>query len=249
MSRLDAVIHAFNEAPMDEGRSRALYATLAGTELCLLLEVEAQGATITPRTFPLDTGPVVLAFDSESRLSDFAGAAPFVAMAGRDLAQLFAGQGIGLGLNLGSGAETVVPAAALDWLAEHQVAARQATGQPDALYPPSDLPEHLLPEIEARVAAAQGLADRAVLAVAAYSNERRPLVGFVGAKDGAETALAALIGEVFAVAGLDPSACDVAFLPIRGALTDRLIATGLVIDIPKLPDPPAPDPTRPPKLR
>lgn len=250
MTRLDQAIAALNDNPDDDGRARALYAALAGTELCLLLSREVTGDTVMPKLFPLETGPVVLAFDSEERLSDFAGAAPFVALSGRAIAELLAEQKLSLGLNLGAAAEYIVPPEGLSWLAEQQVASAPSPDRPLSFHPPRLLPEHLLPEIEARLAAQQGLASRAVLVDAEQADgSRKPLIGFIAAQPGAEPALTELIGEVLSIAGLDPAQCEIGFFPEDGPLTARLEATGLVVDIPEPPKPPAPDPTRPPRLR
>ena len=250
MSRLDALVADLMANREDEGMARALYAALAGTELCLLLAEEVKGDRLSPKLVPLDTGPVALAFDSEERLTDFAGPAPFAALSGRTLAEMLAPNAIGLGLNLGTVGEYILAPDVLAWLAEHQVEAAASGAQPVALHPPDSLAEALLPEIEARLAAAQGLALQAVLAQAEYPGaQHRPLIGFIGARDGAETALSMLIGEVLAIAGRDPAGCDIAFLPPDGPLTDRARAAGLVIDLPQAPARPAPDPTKPPRLR
>lgn len=250
MTRLDDVARAFNDAPDDETRARALFATLAATELCLLLAEEARNETIQPKLFPLETGPVALAFDSEDRLSEFAGPAPFAALSGRALAGLLAGREIGLGLNLGTDVETMLPPLALDWLAEQRVAAHEADTRPVAFHQPTGVPEHLLPELEARVASTEGLALKAVLAKAEYADgTRRTIIGFLGAQPGAEGALSVLIGEVLAISGLDAAGYDIAFLPENSQAAARLMTVGLAIEIPKPHAPSPPDPSRPPKLR
>ena len=250
MSRLDTLVADLMAGPEDEGRARALYAALAGTELCLLLAEEARGDSLAPKLAPLETGPVALAFDSEERLTDFSGPAPFAALSGRTLAELLAPSEIGLGLNLGTAGEYILTPDVLAWIAEHQVDATASTAQPVALHPPDSLAEALLPEIEARLAAAQGMAEQAVLARAEYPGGlHRPLIGFIGARAGAEAGLSTLIGEALAIAGLDPAGCDIAFLPPDGPLTARARAAGLVIDLPQPPARLAPDPTKPPRLR
>ena len=250
MSRLDALVADLLAKPEDEGRARALYAALAGTELCLFLAEEAAGDSLAPKLVPLESGPVALAFDSEERLTDFAGPAPFAALSGRSLAELLAPNDIGLGLNLGSVGEYVLTPEVLAWIAEHQVDAAASASQPVALHPPGSLAEALLPEIEARLAATQGLAQQAVLARAEYPHGVfRPLIGFIAAREGAEAGLSTLIGEALAIAGHDPAGCDIAFLPPDGPLTTRARAAGLVIDLPQPPARPAPDPTKPPRLR
>ena len=171
-------------------------------------------------------------------------------MSGRALAELLAAQRTALGLNLGTSAEYVLPPDALDWLSEHRVAPERQTDQPVAFHPPQGFPRTVLPEIEARLASARGLAAKAVLAEAEYADGRRtPLVAFIAVLDGREPNLSALIGEVMAIAGLDPAGCDIAFLPPAGPITDRALAVGLVIDLPAPPERPTPDPTVPPRLR
>ena len=94
--------HAAMEADPGEAAMRlAFYDCLAGAEVFLLLQAEAEGDRITPEVFDLETGPVVLAFDREERLAAFLGRpAPYAALSGRRLAGMLAGQGLGLGLNL-----------------------------------------------------------------------------------------------------------------------------------------------------
>ena len=87
------------EAGGDTERLR-FYERLADAELFLLLEREAEGGRIAPQVFPLEEGPVVLAFDTEDRLAEFSPGAAYAAMTGRALAEMLAGQGLGVGLNL-----------------------------------------------------------------------------------------------------------------------------------------------------
>jgi hypothetical protein len=87
-------------APDDEALRLRFFDRLAGAELFLLLEAEAGGGAITPRTFPVDGTPFVLAFDTEERLAAFSGGiAPYAALSGRALAPMLAAEGLGLALN------------------------------------------------------------------------------------------------------------------------------------------------------
>lgn len=99
------------------------FRTLADTPLVLLLETDAQGETLTPRIFDLPEGRVVLAFEREEDLAVLGqdqGPLPFAELPGRVLARLLALEGLGLGLNLGTGAhsEQLFPATAMVWLTE-----------------------------------------------------------------------------------------------------------------------------------
>lgn len=115
---LDAAHAAMVSAPEDDAARLRFYDHLAASELFLLLESEAEGDQIAPRLFELDSGPVVLVFDREARLAQFAGGiAPYAAMSGRVLTGMLAGQGIGLGLNLEVAPSSILlPPEALTWL-------------------------------------------------------------------------------------------------------------------------------------
>ena len=109
--------HAAMEQGGDAERLR-FYERLADAELKLLLDREAGAETIAPRIFPLEDGPVVLVFDTEERLTEFAGPAAYADLTGRTLMSMIAGQGLGLGLNLGTAPSAFLMGAdAVDWLA------------------------------------------------------------------------------------------------------------------------------------
>ncbi|MBF9035042.1 SseB family protein [Rhodobacterales bacterium HKCCE2091] len=240
--------------PEDETARRAAYSQLAAAELFLLLDGEPDGGAVDPRLFPLESGPVVLAFDTEARLADFAGSADYAGLTGRALAAMLAGRGIGLGLNIGAASETVLGPDVFDWLAEQAVGSMPAAGKPDEILPPGDgIPDAVLAALESRLAAAAGLARRAVLARARYSEEVRPILALLDPAPEAESALAAAIGEALAIAGADPSGIDLAFLASDHPAALRLLSAGLAIDLPEPPSrtvsAPGLDPDRPPRLR
>ena len=225
----------------------------------MLLAREAEGNLAEPMLYPLEEGPVALAFDREARLAEFAGGgapAPFAAMSGRALAGMLGGQGIGLGVNLGAPSEILLPAAAVDWLAG-AVAARpaEARGAPREVRAPGGLPEALLHALGAKLALAAGLAPLAWLAGVTYADGRRShLLAFVGARPGAEEALARAAGEALVFSGLEAGEMDVAFLAPDAPLAARLARVALRIDLPQPvpagpPAPPGSDPDRPPRLR
>ena len=143
---LDDAHAAMEAAPDSETARLRFYERLADGELYMLLEAEPEGRNITPRVFPLEDGPVVLLFDLEDRLSDFAaGAVPYAALSGRAVAELLAGQQIGLGVNLGHPSAIILPYQSVDWLAEtlgHRPSETQ--DHPEQLSAPRGLPESLL---------------------------------------------------------------------------------------------------------
>ncbi len=253
---LDRAHAAMTAAPEDEALRLRFYERLADAELFVLLEGAAEDGWFRPQVFPLEDGPVVLAFDREERLAGFAeGAADHAEMTGRVLAPMLAEARLGLGLNLGvAPSEILLPAAAMAWLAG-LLAARPGRREevPEALHPPGQAPEALLAALDAKLPGLAGLAEHVYLAEAAYPGGARGLLlAFAGASPGAEEALARTVGEALIFSGLDEGALDVVF-PAPGLL-ERFARVGLRFDIPVPPRPfsPAPpgsDPDAPPRLR
>ena len=246
----------------DAARLR-FFERLADGELFLLLAREAEGDVIEPRVFDLEDGPVALVFDREARLAEFTGGpAPYAALSGRSAAALLAGQGIGLGLNLGVAPSSILlPAEAVDWLAATLARVpAEAEGRPRELRTPGELPAALLDALAAKLPSAAGLARMACLAGVTYEDGRRShLLAFVDAVPGAEEALAQAAGEALVFSGLEMGEMDVAFLRASDPLGARLAKVGLRFDLPgpeearaARPAPgsaPGMDPARPPRLR
>lgn len=254
MTPLDRA-HAAMESGGDGARLR-FYERLADAELFLLLEREAEAERIAPRVFPLEDGPVVLAFDTEERLTEFAGPAAYAALSGRALAAHLAGRGLGLGLNLGVAPSSfLVGAEAVDWLA------RMLAGTPDeaearpSRFAPPRTPETLVAALDAKFAGLAGRARSACLAAVTYEDGREAhLVAFIGALPGAERALAAAVREAVVFSNLPAADLDVAFLAENDPVTARLVGIALRFDLPKPTaqaprSPPGSDPDRPPRLR
>lgn len=257
MTPLDA---AYAAMAADEDRRLGFYERLADGEMFLLLEEEAQGDTLKPRVFPLADGPVVLVFDLEERLADFAGGiTPYAALPGRVVARMLAGQGIGLGINLGGApSEMILPPEAVDWLAEMlDTAPEEVEALPEAFHAPKGLPDVLLRGLDAKLARAGGLAAAALLAAVTYQGGRRGhMLAFVDARPGAEEALARAAGEALAFSGIEAGEMDVAFLSGEDAATAAMARVALRFDLPEpvrvepsAPTAPGTDPARPPKLR
>ena len=117
---LDTAHAAMLADPQNDAARLRFFERLADSELFLMLTEEAMGENISPEVFDVADGRFVLAFDREERLAQFAGRpVPYVALSGRVLSGMLAGQGIGLGLNLETAPSSMlVPAEALGWLAE-----------------------------------------------------------------------------------------------------------------------------------
>ncbi len=268
---LDAA-HAAMETGGDAAE-RAFFARLADTEMFLLLKDEPKSGRIAPRVFPLDEGPVVLAFDREDRLSGFAaGPAPYAALSGRALVRMLVqgaaeaecgagGAGaLGLGLNLGHPSAMVLPADGVAWLAAAlDVPVTEDTARLTALDPPRGLPDALLEALDRHLARMAGLARRAWLAGAGYDGgSAGHLLAFEDIAPGAEATLARATAEALRFSGLEAGALDVVFPAPESPIWARLERVALRFD---LPDPPkaedgsatpvAPgsDPAKPPRLR
>lgn len=247
----------------DAAASLRFYRLLADAMLFLLLDEEADGDQLTPKVFDLESGPLLLAFDSEERLASFGtGPQPYAALPGRIIVAQMAGQGqsaqkrLSLGLNLGTGAasEVILPPEALDWL-------MQMLDQ--------QVPEALEARVAGFVAPMVPAAVQSALAPVLVAGMRGYLVGvrYVGGRQGqmlaltgviaaAEGRVARAVTEALAFSGVAAGALDVTFLAEGHAMIDRmtgvaLLFEGVAVDAP---EPvrragPGMDPDRPPVLR
>lgn len=258
MTALDTAHAAMTAAPEDDTARMRFYDVLATSELFLLLAAEPGADSIAPEIFDLSDARFVLVFDREDRLTAFTGrAVPYAALSGRGIADMLAGQGIGLGVNLDvAPSSLLLPSEAVDWLARITAQAPDKTEARVAeLHPPSGVPEGLLTALDARLAAAVGLAGCAWLARAAYEDGRQGhVLGIAGTRPGAEDALAQSVREALVFSGVEAGGLDVVFLRDSDPLAARLSRVGLRFDIPQPPEPEAPtapgsDPDRPPILR
>lgn len=261
MTPLDLAYDAMAAAPDGDDAPRLrFYERLADGEMILLLEKEAEGETLAPRVFDLEDGPVVLVFDTEERLGAFTGMpAPYAALPGRVIAALLAGQGIGLGVNLGvAPSSMLLPPFAVDWLAETLAhGPEEAEARPERFEPPRGLPQGLIEGLDAKLARAGGLAAHALLAAVIYEGGRQGhMLAFVDAVEGAQTALARAAAEALTFSGVEAGEMDVAFLdgdtPAVAAMSR--VALRFDLPVPVAADPPAPqapgmDPAKPPVLR
>lgn len=260
MTTLDDAFAAMTAKTEDDTARLRFYERLADGEMILLLETESVGGQITPRVFDLEGGPVVLIFDTEDRLAAFTGIpAPYAALPGRVIAAQLAGQGIGLGINLGvAPSSMLLPADAVDWLAETLDHAPEETqGRPETFHAPSGLPETLIAGLDAKLARAGGLASFALLAAVTYSGGRKGhMLAFVDAVPGAEPALARASAEALRFSGIDAGEMDVTFLTATDPAMLTMARVALRFDLPKpvaaepeAPKAPGSDPNRPPILR
>ncbi|WP_151719601.1 SseB family protein [Gemmobacter serpentinus] len=264
MTPLDLAYEAMAAARDGDDTPRLqFYERLADGEMILMLETEAEGGNLTPRVFDLEDGPVVLIFDNEERLGAFTGIpVPYAALPGRVIAGLLAGQGIGLGINLGvAPSSMLLPPFAVDWLAETLAHGPEATeALPERFEIPRALPAALIAGLEAKLARAGGLAAHALLAAVHYRDGRQGhMLAFIDATPGAQEALARAAAEALTFSGIEAGEMDVTFLAGSEPAAEAMAQVGRRFELPvQVADaPPAPaapqgpgmNPDKPPRLR
>ena len=260
MTPLDLAHAAMEAAPEDDAARLRFFERLADSELFVLLDKELEGDRISPDVFDTGEGQFVLVFDREERLAQFANRiVPYAALSGRVIAQMLAGQGVGLGVNLEVAPSSIlIPAEAMGWLAETLA---HAPGEVEAaiaeVHSPRGLPEVLLTALDAKLATAGGLARMAYLAAVTYEGGGSGhLLAFIGTAEGAEGALAKAAGEALTFSGIEAGALDVGFFAASEEISGRLARVGLRFDLPEpdraqsyQPQIPGSDPARPPRLK
>jgi hypothetical protein len=257
---LDTAHAAMMAAPDDDTARLRFYDHLADCELFLMLKEEPREDRISPDLFELPEATFALIFDREERLSAFAERpVPYVALSGRAIAGMIAGQGIGLGLNLEVAPSAILlPPAAVDWLATTLSEAPDETEEHIAeITRPGSLPEALLTALDRKLALAAGLARSAYLVGTISDNGiKGHLLAFIDADPAAQPALAKAAGEALTFSGLDAGTLDIGFFAAQDSTAAALARHGLRFDLPELPQAeepkrPAPgsDPDKPPILR
>ncbi len=257
---LDTAHAAMEAAPENNTARLRFYERLADSEIFLMLTEEAKDENLSPEVFELEDAAFVLAFDLEERLSAFAGrAVPYAALPGRVVAQMLAGQGVGLALNIEVAPSSIlIPPEAMAWLTQAlSEGPAEGEARPETIAAPRDLPETLVTSLDAKLARMAGLARKAYLAEVTYAGGARGhLLGVTGAVAEAEPALARAIQEALVFSGLEAGALDVVFLADSDPVTAQLARHALRFDLPEAPTPepvtraaPGADPDKPPILR
>ena len=255
--------HAAMEGRADNDSARLrFYERLAESELFLMLEQgeQATGDRVTPELFDLGSEQYVLVFDREERLAAFSGAAtPYVALSGRAIASMLAGQGIGLGVNLDvAPSSLLLPHEAVTWLDEMLGnAPKEVEERISEFKPPKGMPRQLIEAIDAKLATAMGLANSAYLVAVTYEGGRRGhTLFFVGAVPEAQYALARAASEALVFSNIEAGTMDVSFLRGADPIVQQLERVGLRFDLPQLQQPvtqtpaaPGMDLEKPPKLK
>lgn len=257
---LDIAHKAMTAAPDDLQARARYYEVMADTELVVLLKSEPQADHIDPETFDVEDQSFVIAFDSEDRLAQFAGAAaPYAAISGRVLASMLVPAGIGLAINIEVAPSAfLAPPEGLDWLVETLgETPQEAEARILAINAPGRLPKSVLDALADRLTRAAGLAEAAFLVEAEYdTGARMPLLAILGAQGATQAPLAKTISEALSFSGIEAGALDVSFISEDDPRLPAFKDMGMRLDIPPAPEPPkvthvAPgsDPDTPPKLR
>ncbi len=236
------------------------YARIAETELFVLLQSEATGATIEPRVFELSEFSTVVAFDRLERLVEFADeAVPYVAVSGKTLVQMLADQGFGLGLNLDvAPSSMLLPPDAVLWLRDTLAnTPSEVEAVPKEIGAPPEVPQSLLLALDGKLALASGLAASAYFCSVTYENGvKTALLAIINAVPGAEDTLSQSITDALTFSGVEAGMLDVIFVQANDPLAAKMAKVGLRFDIPEPPKPavqnikaPGSDPSKPPRLR
>lgn len=259
---LDLAFAAMEAEPDDDAARLRFHALLADSELIVLLQPDLPDDTVTPLIFDLEAGQFLMAFDTEERLAAFTDApSGYAALPGRVIVDRLAGQGIGIGLNLGVAPSSFLMGPdAVDWLA---ATLTQLPGTTEAaitaLQKPVAVPGIVLAALATRLTAMSGLASGAALASVTYADGRRGhLLTLRDALPESQAGLAKAIGEALTFSGVEAGEIDVAFVATGDTLDRRITVAGMAFDIPAptaAPTNPVPptgpgmDSTKPPRLR
>lgn len=250
----DLAHRALQENPEDGAARLRLHERLLDAELLLLLAAPPEGDALTPAIYEVADGRFALAFDRDERLAEFVGgAAPFVALPGRALVGLLLGQGVGIGMNLGSASAALLPPAAVDWMAGMvQPAPDAEAAQVAAVSAPRDLPEALLAALGPKLAAMAGLVEAAHLVEARYGEQTGPMLVLTGVPEALRDPVVAAVAEAVRFAA-EEFRLDVTFLEPEDPGYAAVARAGLALELPRperaRPAAPGSDPSRPPNLR
>ncbi|TPE53718.1 SseB family protein [Amaricoccus solimangrovi] len=257
---IDEAFRAMEADPGDEAARARFHERVLDAELHLLLAEEPEtDDALRPQIFEIPEGRFVLAFDRDERLAAFLSEPmPYAILPGRRLVAMIAGHGLGLGLNLGEApSATLLPAAAVDWLAEAaDVAPERLEGAARRFGPPAAATPALIAALDRKLAAMAGVMAAAHLVEAEYADGARGLLLLLaGVPEAAREGVAAGIAETARLGG--GATLDVAFPEAGAPVLAAARRGGLTFDLPapSAPEtaatPPAPgmDPAKPPILR
>ncbi|MBL1436873.1 MAG: SseB family protein [Rhodobacteraceae bacterium] len=244
----------------DEAQAPAFYARFLETELFLLLETEIAGDEAKPMVMETSDGPLVLVFDLEARMAAFSEVpSDYVALSGRRIARMLAGQEVSIGLNLGeSPSAMVMPIDAVSWLAGAAIGEDEAIeAKPVEINKPTGVPEALIVALDGKLANMGGVVGAAHLVSVRYKGgEQGHMLALVNVPEAAKPGVSEALSEAVRFSGIEAGQLDLAFLEADDPHLASFARAGLAFEIPELilpkklaPLAPGMDPDKPPILR
>ena len=205
-------------------------------------------------------GSLTMVFDLEDRMAEFSDQpSDYVALSGRRIAKLLAGQGLGIGLNLGEAPSAMIlPPEAVKWLAEAAIGDdEEIEAKPLEISKPVGIPEALITALDSKLANMAGVVGAAHLVAVKYENEEQGhMLALVNVPAPAKTGVSEALSEALRFSGVEAGRLDLAFLAIDDPHLENFARVGLGFEIPELvlpksnaPSAPGMDPDKPPILR
>ncbi len=251
---------AYLQMQEDEAQAMGFYARFLEAELFLMLESELANGQAKPLVMQTSDGALALVFDREERLADFGEVvSDYVALSGRRVVAMLAGQGVGIGLNLGEAPSAMVlPADAVSWLAGAALGEdEELEAKPLQIAKPAGVPEALIAALDGKLANMGGVVGAAYLVSVTYENgEQGHMLALVNVPAPARPGVSEALSEALRFSGIEAGQLDLAFLASDDRHLERFAKVGLGFEIPELIFPkaqattaPGMDPDKPPILR
>lgn len=236
MTPLARALAAMEATPDDRAARLAFFHEFAASE------VHVPGGE-HPDIFKTSDGPIILAFDDEAALAEFAtGPVERASLPGRALAHAVQEAGVGVMVKTAAG-EILLAPSTLEWLVEALSGSIEEADDmlldPEA---PADLSPDLLAGLDRALRRMDGMARRGWL----FKASDRLVLALEGAPESARAALSRGLAEAVRFSGWD-GVLDVTF--VNRTQAGRLKGRALRIDLPEPSKRPKPPKDRPPRLR
>ena len=230
-----------------------LFRRFLETELFILID---NPDNPKPELMQINGEIILLAFDCEEKLIDFAGEKTFfISMSGRRLIAQNDSTGIALNLN-NMGGGYILTNDVIEWLMKNTQSQKEIVQRnTNEITSPSIVTERFVELLDEALAASFGLADYAVLVKdLTKPGSKNLLLIFVGSVKLYHDALAQQASEAFSLSGIQDIILDITFCKSEDELVAKALLVGLRFDLPQIEKPSEPkapgmDPTKPPLLR
>lgn len=236
MTALERAIIMLENNSDDHGRFAAVLERFADSELFLALEVAQSNLDLIPKMVYSQEQEYVAVYDTELRLEEsIGGGTEYLALSGRVLIQMLAEKSTGVALNPGIAAiGYIFEAETLQWLAtsleEHPEEIAQKIIE---VRSPAKISSKALDALSAKLTSAQGFAEYACLVEAIdITNNKNPLLCFVGSVPNSQPNLAKLVNEYLQFFDHNGAPWDVTYLDPDHGLVKKILNVGLRFDLP-----------------